>query len=843
MPYLLCSRCLAPLALLALVALPLGAGCSDDDDDHGGYEVPLDPGSPWPKFRRTARQDGRSPVRPTLSGGRLWSYQTGKGIFSSPVVGADGTIYIGSADRYFYAIRPDGTLRWRVLTGEIIDSSALLDDRGRVYVGSGDGHLYALDQATGEVIWTFEADPPEVTGGFIRWFEGNVAMGPDGTLYAPNDNFYVYAIDRDTGAMKWRYKMLDQTWSLPAVDPASGALYVGNNNLLSLMGLSENTYAIGSDGQGLWTATSLGSVAASPLLTREGLVVVGSFDGILRAYDQTTGAERWAFPTRDHLYASPGQLSDGTIIQPSADGSVYALSPVDGSLRWAFDALEPLRSSPAIDGEDHIYLGSGEGRLFVLNPDGTLRWAMRLIGDDRNDLNASPALGRDAVILAGESGEVFSVPYDYCLRPEGGPDPRCLVGPGEDLPEAGASLLYTTRFGAPLAQPPGAIRANQALAFSLFVREAGDTRLAVIDSGSVEVTLDPTALVEVSVSGERRFLTVTPLEGFRGDEGGQLSLTISGDTLVDLEREGLRFYGGTRGASFAETFVFDVEETLSATLPLPIPAAPGDEAGIFELSRLAAPLPTILPSYNQIGFDSLHYLVGLVEPSPWGAIGFVVGGRLAEGENRTTIDPASKALFPVEITWQDGLITLVNAEGFTLEVMNATIPMDLFRVSARLDESGLATRGAEVLATTLCAELPFYGSFLEALGFCNPDLPGHPLTAFGAVELGPHGAGVHSAPEALGLVSFIAASDGVTATLTGSGLLAEEHHAALLLVDASSGRPVTLDYGLETLRTADGDGLLTSVRIPFAPGSVPGLLRVYLLVDAYPAARTTLSLP
>src|SRR5262245_19011759 len=63
------------------------------------YDVPLDPMSPWPKFRRDSRQNGRSPIRPAASGGHLWVFATGKGIFSSPVVDGAGNVYIGSADR------------------------------------------------------------------------------------------------------------------------------------------------------------------------------------------------------------------------------------------------------------------------------------------------------------------------------------------------------------------------------------------------------------------------------------------------------------------------------------------------------------------------------------------------------------------------------------------------------------------------------------------------------------------------------------------------------------------------------------------------------------------------
>src|SRR5262249_34511289 len=150
---------------------------------------------------------------------------------------------------------------------------------------------------------------------------------------------------------------------------------------------------------------------------------------------------------RDHVYASPALLPDGTIVEPSTDGTIYGINPADGSLRWAFDTREPIRSSPAVDADGNIYVGSGEGKLFVLNPNGTLRFSMKLIEADRNDLNSSPALGKDAVYLGGESGEVFSVPYDYCLRPEAASDKRCTTTGGEGLPDSGVNLLFTTAFG------------------------------------------------------------------------------------------------------------------------------------------------------------------------------------------------------------------------------------------------------------------------------------------------------------------------------------------------------------------------------------------------------------
>ncbi len=42
---------------------------------------------------------------------------------SSPSVGADGTIYVGSDDRKLHAVRPNGTLLWSRATGGMVTSS------------------------------------------------------------------------------------------------------------------------------------------------------------------------------------------------------------------------------------------------------------------------------------------------------------------------------------------------------------------------------------------------------------------------------------------------------------------------------------------------------------------------------------------------------------------------------------------------------------------------------------------------------------------------------------------------------------------------------------------------
>jgi len=73
-----------------------------------------------------------------------WSYQTGNFVISSPAIGADGTIYVGSYDNYLYAINPNGAFKWSYQTGGYVDSSPAIGADGTIYVGSLDYYLYAI---------------------------------------------------------------------------------------------------------------------------------------------------------------------------------------------------------------------------------------------------------------------------------------------------------------------------------------------------------------------------------------------------------------------------------------------------------------------------------------------------------------------------------------------------------------------------------------------------------------------------------------------------------------------------------------------------------------------------
>ncbi len=75
----------------------------------------------------------------------IWEFETGGLVFSSPAIGPDGTVYVGSFDKKLYAINgKTGVKLWEFNTGGYVWSSPAIGSDGTVYVGSYDNKLYAI---------------------------------------------------------------------------------------------------------------------------------------------------------------------------------------------------------------------------------------------------------------------------------------------------------------------------------------------------------------------------------------------------------------------------------------------------------------------------------------------------------------------------------------------------------------------------------------------------------------------------------------------------------------------------------------------------------------------------
>ena len=222
----------------------------------------------WPMRGRNGVHAGNGLIVAPNNSVAVVKYETGDGIYSSPAVGADGTVYFGSDDTYLYALNADGSLKWKYATGGWISSSPAVGADGTVYIGSGDSYLYALN-ADGSLKWKYE------TGGSIQ---SSPAVGADGTVYIGSDDSYLYALNTD-GSLKWKYETGDSIQSSPAVG-ADGTVYIGSAD--------SYLYALNTDGSLKWKYET-GHWISSPAVGADGTVYIGSGDNHLHVIGLSAG--------------------------------------------------------------------------------------------------------------------------------------------------------------------------------------------------------------------------------------------------------------------------------------------------------------------------------------------------------------------------------------------------------------------------------------------------------------------------------------------------------------------------------------------------------------------------
>jgi outer membrane protein assembly factor BamB len=839
---------------LAVAAAPVASigAASRAKPSTFSYNVPVDPTSPWPMFRRDQRNTGSSPIRARhRPGDRPWRFRTAKGVFSTPVVGGDGTAYFGSADGNLYAVGPGGRERWRLRTEGVIDSAAALGARDpelgskTLTFGSGDEKLYRLRRLgrrhlarSRRITWTFEPTRPPGQGQIVNWWEGNVVIGPGGTLYAGNTGGGLYAFDPD-GTLRWLFPTTNSVWSAAAIDD-DGDTYFGSLDL--------SVHALDPDGEQLWSRITVGFVASSAALGSDGTVYIGSFDGDLYALDPDTGAVRWQFPTGDHIYSSPALTADASgrttaIYVGSADGSMYKLTP-DGKLVWRYDTGDPIRSSPAVGraprgGGEIVYFGSANGKLYAIDgADGTRRWSYDAtpggrVLRDRDDLNSSPALGRRGVYIGGEHGHLIYVPYEWCLH-AGRDTRRCETHPGEEFPDDATEVYPVTPGGntnlgdrlsrnAPSASSPIG---------RLVVRERGETLNAAMQGNAEDlVTPRPDFPFTAELSGDGHFLHVLPTGFLRPDTAYRLDLA-----------------GAWNAPDASGRFDDEMRlRTAPAHLRRPPLEVGRRRATALNLRRLAVPLPPFLPSVNQIGFDSYDWIVGTLERSPPDANGegralfWIVGARKRHGVRE--VDPGSEFAFPLLGRYRRDSVIL-SARDLTLTFSFGPVPLNVFQLRGQLRRNLEMRPGANMYAETVCADVPVYGPVLPITGLCNAD--GNLVSSGTFITDAYDRRGrANRRPRGLGVATITLERPGSTAgaaeatfSLRGNARYpASRHLASILLTDAATGEPLNLDYKALTSTTADSDGDLSRVRVEIPTGTeLPPSVKLYVIADVFPLA-------
>jgi outer membrane protein assembly factor BamB len=827
------------------------------------YDVPVQQSSPWPTMRRNRENTAESPVLGSYHGDRPWGFRTGKGIFSTPIVGGGGTIYFGSADTYFYAVNSRGKLLWRFKTGNLIDSAGSVlawNPRLRtnpVLVPSGDDHLYEIRSnnrrmsRAHRIIWSYTPPYARAPAGevqLVNWWEGNAEPGPDGTIYAGNTGDAAYAL-HPNGTLKWVYRSLGPFWTDPAIT-ATNTTYWGSLDL--------QVHALDATGHDLWRFPTVGFVTSSPALDNAGTLYIGSFDSNLYALDAQTGLIKWKFKTDEHIYSSPALDEDAhghlrAIYIASTDGRVYALDP-NGHLLWSYDTGDVIRSSPVIgltpDGQHRIvYVGAGNGTVYALNAaDGTRRWSFDTtladpILHDRNDLNASPALTRTGVVIGGEDGYLDYVPYDYCLHHA---DVRCDTDPGQAFAPNLTEVFPVTPGGnTQLAGGTQSVGAATVLTARLVVRRKNtplDASMQPLPSAASLIHTTPSFPFTATLSGDGRYVFVVP-DGLL-TPGRTYTVGVGGTYTANGIGVGDLTLGGTTLGTFNQTLRYQVAP---AGPPVPFQTGPDEVTGM-RLTRLSFPLPALLTSVNQIGFDAYNLVVGAIRVTPRssgsGSVLLWAMGARPGPKGTEEVDPTTTLAFPLAGSFQNDAVDL-SAHDATLTFSFGAVPVQRLVLRARLSPTLTALPGADIYAEVQCATVPTYGPFLPTQRVCNDEgnLIANGTFVTSAYTKGP----ANRRPPGLSVRnlavtrSTLVTAGSATATLAlrpGATYPASHHFVSVLLTDAATGTPVGLDYRANTSDARDAQGNIAQVHLTIPAGTtLPAKIRAYVVADVFPLGQ------
>lgn len=630
---------------------------------------------PWPSMRGDFQNRGRMRVAPEYRDDLgIRHFRTGNAIFSTPVIGTDETIYVGSADHVFYALDPiANATKWTKDVGEVIDSASTIGDDGSIYVPSGNG-LYSF-APDGTLRWHLDLlkEESHFSPSTIYWWEGNAVVGPNGWVFAGCDDFHVYAID-PSGKVRWKTLTGCCVWTAASFGPENTVYFVS---------FDFHLYALDMlTGKVKWTRNMKNFVVSSPMTAPDGTLYVGSFDRTLYALDAKNGRLKWSMETGGPIYGTPAVDDDGFLYVGSSDGNVYCIDPATKTVRWSYYTGDCVRCSavlgPDPEGAESflVYIGSGTGMLYAFEPDGACRWSYDTLpaGPDRAqycNINASIALGRHGLATASANGDVIYVPYTVARTHAG--RPGFTYRPAHPFPENG-SLLYPVSVGGVVSTVQAgetSIEALPADTVSLRVvhREAGRTVPAVIDAATLKVELPSESAYKP---------LVTP-------DGAHIHLLPQHAPAPGKHAIGLRLSyvaGGT-------THVLDTRCEVSVK---PIGASGPIVGKSFRVEQMSIYVPSIVPSFDQIGIASLAIDVAIVRHDPetggviaWGVQKFGIG---ADGEPTLGIPVPRFFNFAFGGTYKDGTLILESGE-CQFEITAFPVPLDRLRFTASVGESGI----------------------------------------------------------------------------------------------------------------------------------------------------------
>jgi outer membrane protein assembly factor BamB len=291
------------------------------------------------------------------NGEAVWQ-KTWKNGFVVAAAHRDGRIVAGDYDGHIYCFNAaDGEVVWEAEINQAIAAGANFYE-GLVLLTTESGQMFARDFATGESRWEYATGDqlrsgPTIWDGFA-WLggcdgrlhkidlkagtatdDGLSLDGPTGSTPAvlnsiaivPTQSGQVLAFQLERAERLWMYSDAERSQEIrssPALitKAAASSDLDGNPSLLAIVTTRNRRVLALNVGNGSleWEAVLRKRSDSSPVVC-DNRVWVGATDGMLYAFDLTTGQQQWSFQLSGQLIASPA-ISNGRLVVATDKGTV-----------------------------------------------------------------------------------------------------------------------------------------------------------------------------------------------------------------------------------------------------------------------------------------------------------------------------------------------------------------------------------------------------------------------------------------------------------------------------------------------------------------------------------------
>ncbi len=287
----------------------------------------------------------------------VWQTKFNGSIYSTPAIDHNIVVF-GAIDGYIYGLNPQtGETIWKVLVGTPVLASPLIHGN-KVFIGGGSSAFYSIDITTGQINWQFN----DIDG----LIQAKATLQDDYLVFGAWDR-HLYCLSASTGELLWKWNndrpnlLLSPGNVVPAISHQKVFLVAPDRHMTALHLKT---------GQQVWR-TNKHQVRESMAISPDGHEVFAKLmnDSIVSVSTQSNQFKtNWVVDAGiayDHNPCPP-LVTNNLVIGATKNGFITSINRSDQSIAWQHKTGNSAINALQMDTNNTIWISSMEGKILQL---------------------------------------------------------------------------------------------------------------------------------------------------------------------------------------------------------------------------------------------------------------------------------------------------------------------------------------------------------------------------------------------------------------------------------------------------------------------------------------------